>query len=163
MKIKNYFSTSWDNLVKGVTISVFVLIVSLLIIFGFVIDDPYILVGLSISYFLILFLPFLWAPQGYYIHGNKVSVKRLIGDKRIIVAMEPKKWNWTWWGGRLFGSGGLYGYFGFFTFKGTGRVQMYSTNRHNLVLLRDNEGKKYLLSPKETDRFIQLLQKSISK
>ncbi len=162
MKIENYFSTSWDYLVKGITIIVFVLLVSLLIIFSFFIDDPYILVSLSISYFLILFLPFLWSPQGYFVHNDIVTVKRLIGDKKIIVAMEPKRWNWTWWGLRLFGSGGLYGYFGFFTFKGTGRVQMYSTNRHNLVHIRDNQGKKYLLSPKEPDRFIQLLQKSIS-
>ncbi len=160
MEVKNCFPTSWDNLVKGITVGTFILIVTLLIIIGLMSDSPFLLVALIILFSCVLFIPFLWAPQGFSVHDNSVNVKRFIGDKKILVVGKPKRWNWTWWGVRLFGSGGLYGYFGFFAFKGIGRVQMYSTNRHNLILVRDGKGKKYLLSPKEIDCFIKLLQKS---
>ncbi len=38
---------------------------------------------------------------------------------------------------------------------------MYATNRHNMVLLVDEKGRKILVSPNEADRFIQQLKKSV--
>jgi len=151
-----YFAAPWDNLVKGVTACVFALIIFLIIVFGFVADSLLILVGVLMLYSAVLGLPYLWAPQGYAVADNKIVVKRLIGDAEIIAAQKPERWKWTWWGIRLFASGGLYGYYGYFSFRGLGRVRMHATNRHNLVLVKDERDRRFLLSPAEPDKFIQL-------
>jgi len=152
------FSTSWDNLVKGVTTSIFLLLVSLISILGLSSDSLLLTIVLIIVFSSILLVPYLWMPRGYTVSDSIVTVKRPIGDVRISVAQVPLRWKWTWWGLRLFGSGGLYGYFGIFAFKGMGIVRMHATNRHKLVLIRDIEGRKYLLSPDEPERFIQQTQ-----
>jgi hypothetical protein len=87
--------------------------------------------------------------------------KRIIGDLEISVSKTPKIWKSTWLGGRLWASGGLYGYFGIFIFKGIGKVWMYVTNRNNLVLVEDAKHKKYLISPDNADRFTYLLNQSL--
>jgi hypothetical protein len=92
---------------------------------------------------------------------NMIIVKRIIGDLEIIVSNEPKIWKWTWWGGRLWASGGLYGYFGIFVFKGIGTVRVYATNRNNLVLVENVKNTKYLVSPDNIDRFMDLLNRSL--
>jgi hypothetical protein len=106
----------------------------------------------------VLIVTYLWAPQGYSVYDDLVVVKRLIGDTRIANPREVSRWNWTWWGIRLYGSGALFGYYGTFAFKGTGIVRMYATNRKNLVLVTDGDGKKYLLSPDDPERFIEQTQ-----
>ena len=155
--IETYFSAPWDDLVKGVTVGVFVLIGLLTAVFLFVVESLLLIVGLLILYGGTLAVPFLWAPRGYVIHRNLVLVKRLIGDARILVSEPPRRWNWTWWGIRLFGSGSLYGYYGYFAFRGLGKVLMHATNRHKLVLIRDDRGRGYLISPDDPQKFIKQL------
>ena len=150
------FAAPWDNLVKGVTICVFAVMIFVMIVFGFVAGSLSILVGMLALYSAILGSLYLWAPRAYTVTDNKIIVKRLIGDFQITAAQKPERWRWTWWGIRLFGSGGLYGYYGYFTFRGLGRVCMHATNRNNLVLVKDEKGRRFLLSPSEPDKFIQL-------
>jgi hypothetical protein len=150
------FVAPWDNLVKGVTICVFAVMIFVMIFFGFVADSLPILVGMLALYSAILGSLYLWAPRAYTVTDNKIIVKRLIGDFQITVAQKPERWRWTWWGIRLFGSGGLYGYYGYFSFTGLGRVCMHATNRNSLVLVKDEKGRRFLLSPSEPDKFIQL-------
>ena len=150
------FAAPWDNLVKGVTICVFAGMIFVMIVFGFVAGSLSILVGMLALYSAILGSLYLWAPRAYTVTDNKIVVKRLIGDLQITAAQKPERWRWTWWGIRLFGSGGLYGYYGYFSFRGLGRVCMHATNRNNLVLVKDEKGRRFLLSPSEPDKFIQL-------
>ena len=150
------FAAPWDNLVKGVTICVFAVMIFVMIVFGFVAGSLSILVGMLVLYSAILGSLYLWAPRAYTVTDNKIVVKRLLGDFQITVAQKPERWRWTWWGIRLFGSGGLYGYYGCFSFRGLGRVCMHATNRNNLVLVKDEKGRRFLLSPSEPDKFIQL-------
>ena len=150
------FAAPWDNLVKGVTICVFAVMIFVMIVFGFVADSLSILVGMLALYSAVLGSLYLWAPRAYTVTDNKIIVKRLIGDFQITAAQKPERWKWTWWGIRLFGSGGLYGYYGYFSFRGLGRVSMHATNRNNLVLVKDEKGRRFLLSPSEPAKFIQL-------
>jgi hypothetical protein len=150
------FAAPWDNLVKGVTICVFAVMIFVMIVFGFVAGSLSILVGMLVLYSAVLGSPYFWAPRAYTVTDNKIVVKRLIGDFQITAAQKPERWRWTWWGIRLFGSGGLYGYYGYFSFRGLGRVCMHATNRNNLVLVKDEKGRRFLLSPSEPDKFIQL-------
>ena len=151
-----FFAAPWDNLVKAVTICVFAFMIFVMIVFGFVADSLSILVGMLALYSALLGSPYLWAPRAYTVTDNKIIVKRLISDFQITAAQKPERWRWTWWGIRLFGSGGLYGYYGYFSFRGLGRVCMHATNRNNLVLVKDEKGRRFLLSPSEPDKFIQL-------
>ena len=121
------FSALWAGLVKGTTMAVYVLLFSLAILFIFVLDNVLLVFSLIVLFGSILLLPYLWSPRGYVLNGREVVVKRLIGGLKIRFSGEPRRWRWTWRGLRLFGSGGLYGYFGLFIFKGTGRVWMHAT------------------------------------
>jgi hypothetical protein len=161
MRAEEDFSLSWDPLIKGMTAGVVVLVFMLAAIFGLVLDYSSLAIGLPLIFFSILIIPLLWAPQRYLVKDNIVMVRRRIGDAKICVSREPERWKWTWWGLRLFGSGGLYGYFGYFYMKRIGRVRMYATNRHNMVLLIDEKGEKMLVSPNEPDRFIRQLKESV--
>jgi Bacterial PH domain len=152
------FAAPWDSLIKGVSSCIFALIVFLGIVFTFIVDNLSVLVGILALYSAILVVPYLWSPRAYIVASHKIVVKRLIGDFQITVAQKPERWKWTWWGIRLFGSGGLYGYFGYFSFRGLGRVCMHATNRNNLVLVSDEKGRRFLLSPSDPDRFIQLFR-----
>jgi hypothetical protein len=140
------------------TIGILALIGFLAVVFALVLEESPLAVGLVICFALILALPFLWAPRGYELSGNLVIVRRPIGDVKITLAQPALRWKWTWWGLRLFGSGGMYGYFGLFTFKGLGKVRMHATNRNRLVLVTDINGKRYLLSPGDPEGFIQNTQ-----
>lgn len=161
MNSENEFPLSWDGLIKGMTAGVFVLLATLVVIFGLVLDNLPLAVGILTLFACILLMPLLWAPQGYALKGNMVIVRRRIGDVKIHAAKVSERWKWTWWGLRLFGSGGLYGYFGYFMFKGIGRVRMYATNRHNLVLLVDQKGSKVLVSPDDPENFVHRLGESL--
>jgi hypothetical protein len=90
-----------------------------------------------------------------------IIIERIIGDVEITVSEESKIWKWTWLGIRLWASGGLYGYFGIFFFRGIGKVKMYATNRNNLVLVKDAKNTKYLISPDNVDKFMDLLNRSL--
>jgi hypothetical protein len=161
MSVEESFSLSWDNLIRGMTACVVVLVFTLAAIFGLVLENFWLRIVIVLYLFCVLIIPLLWAPQRYLVKGNLVTVQRRVGDVRILVSREPEHWKWTWLGLRLFGSGGLYGYFGYFYMKRIGSVRMYATNRHNMVLLVDEKGKKILVSPNEVDRFIQQLKKSV--
>ena len=161
MNTENDFPVSWDTLVKGMTVGVVFLVPALAVIYGLLLDNRSLAIGLALVFLCAVAAPLLWAPQRYLVKGNLVTVRRRIGDVGILVSREPQRWRWTWWGLRLFGSGGLYGYFGYFYMKRIGRVRMYATNRHNMVLLVDQKGRKILVSPNEVDRFIQQLGKSV--
>ena len=159
MNEESQFPLSWDSLVKGMTTGVIVLVITLAVIFGLLLDERSLAISLVLILFCVVIMPLLWAPQRYLVKDNLVTVQRRVGDVHILVSREPERWKWTWWGLRLVGSGGLYGYFGHFYIKGIGNVRMYATNRHNMVLLLDEKGRKILVSPNEADTFIQRLKK----
>jgi len=152
------FSAPWDNLVKGITGAVFLLMISLIILLGLASGSLVLTIALAILFGSTLFLPYLWSPRSYIVRDNLVVVRRPIGDLTIDMSKQPRLWKWTWWGLRLFGSGGLYGYYGYFAFKGTGRVRMHATNRHNMVLIEDARGRKHLISPDRPKEFIKQTQ-----
>jgi len=139
-------------------VAVFVLMISLIIFLSLTSGSLVPTIALAILFGSTLFLPYLWSPRSYIVRDNLVVVRRPIGDLAIDMSKQPKLWKWTWWGLRLFGSGGLYGYYGYFTFRGTGRVRMHATNRHNLVLIEDARGRKHLISPDRPKEFMKQAQ-----
>lgn len=61
---------------------------------------------------------------------------------------------------RLFGSGGLFGYYGKFSNPRFGAMTWYATNRAKPVLLHLKDGKKVVITPEETEAFVRTLSLS---
>ncbi len=61
---------------------------------------------------------------------------------------------------RTFGSGGLFGYLGYFYNKELGNYTMYTTETENLILIRTNI-KKYVLSCTKSEEFIDYIKDKI--
>lgn len=143
------FPTSLDRTTKWISLFVCVLVVgvSLLAQQGFVL-----LLG-----FLILALSYAYSPRGYVVSGDSIVVKRLIGDVRVPlegihtarrVMSDDLRGCF-----RLFGSGGMFGYYGLFRTSALGRCTWYVTNRRNMVVLVTGS-RTVLFSPDDVDRFL---------
>jgi hypothetical protein len=84
-------------------------------------------------------LCYAYSPTRYEIAGRYVIVKRLIGEVRIPLGgiRQMRLFNSADCRGciRLWGSGGLFGYYGLFRTKTLGRSRWYVTNRKNRVVV----------------------------
>jgi len=56
---------------------------------------------------------------------------------------------------RLFGSGGLFGYFGLFWNREFGTMTWYATRRDQAIMIITSSHKKLVITPDETDAFMQ--------
>ena len=57
----------------------------------------------------------------------------------------------------MFGSGGFFGYYGWFHNMEMGLFKAYSTNRQNAILIKIVGGKKILISPERPAEFLKLV------
>jgi hypothetical protein len=145
------FSASLDRTTKIISACVIALPV---VIFVFV-QTPAILF-LSI---LIGILGYAWSPLGYEVSGDAIIVKRLIGkvvlpqngvrEARACTADDLKG------AMRIFGSGGLFGYYGTFRTSRLGTCTWYVTNRQHMVVVA-GQG-TWLFSPDEVGGFLEAL------
>lgn len=113
---------------------------------------------------LALIFAFAYSPRAYVTSYRAIAVKRLIGD--VLVPMENvrevRRINADDLRGciRLWGSGGLFGYYGLFTTTKLGRCTWYVTNRKNIVVLA-TESKTTLYSPDDVDGFLETIRASV--
>ena len=112
---------------------------------------------------IVLTVPYLFTPKGFRFTSQGLGIERL--RNTIIIPYSQistvQRGKWTWKAARLGGSGGLYGYLGFYHIFGIGKVWMYVTNRHKMVLLETKKGIKYAISPRDPEDFVLQLQKRI--
>jgi len=106
---------------------------------------------------LIIGISYAWSPRGYAISGRSILVKRLIGNARIALdnvselrAATPDDFQDCI---RLFGNGGLFGYYGTFRTSKLGDSTWYLTNRSNAVVIA-GAGKTALVSPDDREGFL---------
>lgn len=64
---------------------------------------------------------------------------------------------------RLWGNGGVFGIYGFFKNKVLGKYQAYFADFDNLVLIRKRDGKNLVISPFNSDFFIEYAKKFLKK
>lgn len=154
------YKTSLDNVSKGISIGIGILYASIL--YGHFTSIPQIgwfppvllAVVLGGSYLL----AFLYKPLHYEMRDDVLMVHRLLKDVIIlrtsivsIEVLDKEKLNATI---RLFGVGGLFGYYGKFRNKQLGTMTWYATRRDHAVLVKTNEGKKIVLTPDDPTGFI---------
>jgi Bacterial PH domain len=110
---------------------------------------------------LILAISFAYSPRGYLLEGRAVVVKRLAGSVRIdlTATRDARKATGEDLRGciRLWGSGGLFGYYGLFSTSKLGKSTWYVTDRSNIVVLA-TDAKTVLLSPDDADGFLAAIR-----
>jgi hypothetical protein len=111
---------------------------------------------------IILFFTILFAPIRYSISPGEIIVHRLgpnivIPIKNIISVMRVDEEDFYFSTLRMFGSGGFFGYYGWFWNNKLGMYKAYGTNKYNAVLIKIAGNKKILVSPDRPDEFMQLI------
>jgi hypothetical protein len=143
------FSASWDGLTKIVS----GVLVAIVLAVAVLTESP-LITGLIVAVFA---LTFLWAPLGYEVDSGVLRVRRLIGPARIPLdrLREARMATSDDLRGcvRLFGSGGLFGYFGLFRTTKLGKATWYCTSRKNMVVLA-TDSKTIVLSPDDASGFL---------
>lgn len=105
---------------------------------------------------------FLFRPLAYELTVDRVFIRRPIGKiaihRRRIVSAELLGKHQMRWMLRLFGVGGLFGYFGKCANKNVGRLTLYATREDRTVLIRTVDGRGIILTPDEPELFIRRLR-----
>ena len=154
------YKTSLDNLAKVVTIAITILFAAIIVGQFSLIKDE----GKSVPIFttillsLIYFGIFSFKPISYKLTDDKLIIHRPLSDIKIIRAeiekveqLDNEKLSWAF---RVFGVGGLFGYWGKFSNTKLGSMTWYATRRNNAVLITTIYNKKIILTPNEPEKFV---------
>jgi hypothetical protein len=110
---------------------------------------------------LVIVLSYAYSPRGYEVADGAIIIRRLIGKIRVPLdsVREARLAGPDDFRGciRLFGSGGLFGYYGLFRTSTLGRSSWYMTDRSHAVVLIAGT-KTILVSPDDTDGFLRALR-----
>lgn len=158
------FGTKMDNTVK---------IITTIVHFG-IIPIPfflYIQSGLWDTLILLLILTFtfmfayLTRPFEYVLDEEQIIIRKNILAKKIplnqiasITTVEYKELKVRL---RLWGSGGLWGWFGIFLSAEYGKINLQITEKQNLLLITTKDEKYIVLSPSEPIAFAESLKKGM--
>jgi hypothetical protein len=106
---------------------------------------------------LVILVTFACSPRGYAVSGRTLTVRRWIGNARIPLhdIKQARRATADDLRGclRLFGSGGMFGYFGLFRTSTLGKCWWYATNRQNMVVVITGD-QTVLVSPEDVDGFL---------
>ncbi|HRI27316.1 MAG TPA: PH domain-containing protein [Chitinophagales bacterium] len=158
------YTASLDKLSKIVTTVVLLVCVVLFFMFWQNLPTPgwerwgaYIAFG---SIAAVLALTYLLSPRAYRLTQDTLVIERRW--KPITIALvdieafsTPDLKDFTAMI-RLFGSGGLWGYFGLFWNRRIGRMYWYATQLHNLVMLKVKNSHPIVLTPDDPNFMLQL-------
>lgn len=144
-----FFAASYDSTTKVISTAVFVLLISI----TFATRSTMVVCGGA----ALFFLAYAFSPRGYAISERTLLIRRLIGNARIplvdLQVARPAGEDDLSGCIRLFGSGGLFGWYGLFRTSKLGRCTWYVTNRRHAIVLVSGE-KTAIISPDDLDRFL---------
>lgn len=116
---------------------------------------------LTILSLAVLAIGWAWSPRGYVVKGQTILVKRLAGTVRISLdeLREARRADSEDLRGciRLWGSGGLFGYYGLFSTSKLGRSTWYVTDRSKIVVAITG-AKTILFSPNDPAGFLAAIR-----
>ena len=150
------FTASYDRTTKIISA-----VACAVLLFAGVLTQSALVVCLSA---LTVVLPYAYSPRGYALRERSIVVKRLIGDARIPLerVREARRTTSDDLRGciRLWGSGGMFGYYGLFRTSKLKKCWWYVTNRQNSVVVITDE-KTALFSPDDVDGFLAAIRASV--
>lgn len=159
------FKASLDSFTK-ITTAVFTVVLATLAIFSYnnstkqnIFDVPVLVILIVITYCGC----FLYRPLSYEISNGKIIVNRLISNVNFNFSdiKEVKKINnlSMFWSIRVFAIAGIFGYFGRFSTNQYGTMICYATKKDAAFMLITNTNKKIIITPDETDAFLEYFLK----
>jgi len=114
---------------------------------------------------LIYFLAFAFRPIHYTLTSDELIVNRPLLNVHIKTAgiksvelIEKKAIRGCI---RIFGVGGLFGYYGSFANFSLGRMTWYATRRDKPVLVKTTDNRKIIVTPDDPDKFVNELNASV--
>jgi hypothetical protein len=148
-----------DKMAKGTTIAVTLLFVAI-IVTGFTLTNgtfQEIPKYTSIGFLLIYSLVYGFRPVNYTVTTEYLIIHRPLKDvkieRKMIQSVSALDKSDLAWSVRIFGSGGLFGYFGKFSNRTLGSMTWYATRKDKAVLIKSYH-KKMILTPDEPDQFV---------
>ncbi len=113
--------------------------------------------------FTLLFVPlitYLFSPQCLENDGKYVIIHKVVGRKRIKLSdiTATSIYSRSTGSFRVFGSGGLFGYFGRFHNNNHGHYTAYVGDLSQAFYIKTKSGKTYLVSCKNREEFIKSIQ-----
>lgn len=149
------FTASYDSTTKSLSAGLTVFLAAI----GIVMHST-IALGVAAS---VIALAYAWSPRGYAIADRSVVVRRLIGKIAIPLdgIREARRAAADDFTGciRLWGNGGMFGYYGSFSTSKLGRSWWYLTNRRKAVVVITDRGTT-LFSPDDVDGFLAAVRAS---
>ncbi len=147
------FRASYDTLTKVLSAIAVVIIAA-----GPFIAQSWIIGALS---FLVILIAYGYSPQRYVVGRRSIIVKRLLKDAEFpleflqaVRRATPDDLKWTI---RLWGSGGLFGYYGIFRTSKLGKCTWYCTRRQDQVVVATGS-RTALFTPDDIDGFLAAIQ-----
>jgi len=148
------FGASYDSTTKAVSS----LVLILLVVVAAVTHSTMV----TAIFAFVLVAAFAWAPTGYAISDGAIVIARLIGDVRIPVdgIRDVRAATADDFRGciRLFGSGGLFGYYGIFRTSKLGKCAWYMTHRDRTIVIVGDSGTA-VVSPDDVDGFVAAVRR----
>ncbi len=151
-----YFRAPYDSTTKIISVVICIL---LALIAAFTQSALVVCIGAAL-----LFLAFALSPRAYWIQDRSIVVKRFIRnatvslegirDVRVAAASDFRG------AIRLWGDGGLFGYYGLFRTSTLGTCWWYVTNRQNAVVVV-TESKTALFSPDDVAGFLAAIRAAV--
>jgi len=111
----------------------------------------------------VFLVSYLYHPSKYVLGNFDISIRRPIGDITIhvpdILEIRGIKETELECTTRVFGDGGLFGYFGHYHSPNLGDMQWYATSKSNLLIIRTKQGDAIVISPDDKDFTARILAK----
>jgi hypothetical protein len=154
------YKTSLDNLAKLVTMVVSIIFAIIIVVQFSLINDEvqFVPIFTTTLFLFIYFGTFFFRPVSYILTPDQLIIHRPLSNIKIlrtdIKTVEHIDKNDLKWSIRIFGVGGLFGYWGKFRNKKMGSMTWYATRRNNVVLVTTIHQKKIILTPNEPEKFV---------
>ena len=157
------YAASLDKTSKIITLFVsllFIVIISLNIWYAH--DNALVSLLVTVMLLLIYAITYCYRPVNYQIKNNNIVVHRYASNVvfsrneiKSVQLVTPQKLQGAI---RIFGVGGLFGYFGKYINRDLGYMTWYATQRDNeAVLIELNNQKKIIITPDKPEQFVDEL------
>lgn len=151
----------WSKCAWVITALVTVALAAILIITRYTTWQFNIVVGVAAS---VIISMWVWSPTSISVNDEFITIHKRIGRKRIPISNIYSVTRYTPQVdrcGRLCGSGGFAGYYGWYHDSGIGRYFGYYGNRHECFLVQLNDKRRYVLGCENVSEMVNYLSKQI--
>ncbi len=161
------YKASFDKTAKVITIVTSLLFLGIVVmqIVLYIQHHTWATLASAILLPLIYIVTYLYCPISYRVEADDIVVHRpgsdihfLRSDIKCIQLVQKEKLKGTI---RLFGVGGLFGYYGQFSNSELGYMTWYATKRRDkMVLIELTNNKKIIVTPDEPEQFVEQLERA---